>query len=66
MAEKREPKGKKARKKHPAIKKGELYKIEGDKAVRTKQACPKCGPGIFMAEHEKRKHCGTCGYTEFK
>ena len=66
MAEKKEPKGKKERKKHPSIKKGELYKLEGDKATRTKQKRPKCGPGVFMAEHDKRKHCGKCGYTEFK
>ena len=46
-------------------KKGEFYKIEGEKLVRHRH-CPKCGPGVFMAVHEKRSHCGRCGYTEFK
>ena len=67
MAKKeKEAKPKKTRKKHPSIKKGEKsYKIEGDKVTRKKN-CPKCGPGVFLAEHEKRTHCGKCGYTEFK
>ncbi|MAG17988.1 MAG: 30S ribosomal protein S27ae [Candidatus Diapherotrites archaeon] len=48
------------------MKKGETaYKIEGDKVIR-KKTCPKCGAGVFMAEHEKRTHCGKCGFTEYK
>jgi ubiquitin-small subunit ribosomal protein S27Ae len=43
-----------------------LYKVEGDKLVRLRKACPKCGPGTFLAEHEDRFACGRCGYTEFK
>ncbi|HLC78987.1 MAG TPA: 30S ribosomal protein S27ae [archaeon] len=63
MAEKQ---AKTAEKKGPAkMKKGEYYKIEGEKLIR-KKYCPKCGPGVFMAVHEKRLHCGRCGYTEFK
>jgi len=31
-----------------------------------KKSCPKCGPGVFMAEHKDRTSCGKCGYTEFK
>lgn len=46
-------------------KKGTYYKVEGEKLAR-KKYCPKCGPGVFMAEHEKRSHCGKCGYAEFK
>lgn len=42
------------------------YKVEGGKLVRTKPVCPKCGPGVFMAEHKDRVSCGHCGYTEFK
>ena len=42
------------------------YKIEGDKVVRLKKVCPKCGPGVFMAEHLNRYACGKCGYTEWK
>lgn len=42
------------------------YKISGDKLERTKRTCPKCGDGVFLAEHKDRKSCGKCGYTEFK
>ena len=31
-----------------------------------KKTCPKCGAGVFMAEHKNRIACGKCGYTEFK
>lgn len=40
------------------------YKVEGDKLERTRRFCPKCGPGVFMAEHKDRLSCGNCGYTE--
>lgn len=42
-----------------------LYKVEGNKLVRTKKQCPKCGIGVFMGAHEDRNACGKCGYTEF-
>lgn len=41
------------------------YKIEGDKIIRTKRDCPRCGKGVFMAEHKDRLSCGKCGFTEF-
>lgn len=43
-----------------------LYKVEGDKLVRLRKECPKCGPGVHLAEHKDRFACGNCGYTEFK
>jgi small subunit ribosomal protein S27Ae len=43
-----------------------LYKVEGGKLVRARRSCPKCGPGVFLAEHKDRAACGNCGYTEFK
>ncbi len=46
--------------------KRDLYKIEGDKLVRTRRHCPKCGEGTFLAEHKDRITCGHCQYTEFK
>lgn len=42
------------------------YKVEGDKLVRLKRFCPRCGEGVFLAEHQDRYSCGKCGYTEFK
>tara|TARA_Y100000310_G_C20535888_1_gene740824 strand:- start:759 stop:950 length:192 start_codon:yes stop_codon:yes gene_type:complete len=41
------------------------YSIEGDKIIR-KPHCPKCGVGIFLAEHSDRLYCGKCGYVEIK
>lgn len=48
------------------MKKREIFKIEGDKIVRLRRNCPKCGDGVFLAEHKNRFSCGNCGYTEFK
>lgn len=41
-----------------------VYKVQGDKVVRNNKACPKCGPGVFLANHKGRSACGKCGYTE--
>jgi small subunit ribosomal protein S27Ae len=38
------------------------YYEDGD---ATRQECPRCGD-VFLAEHEDRRHCGKCGYTEWK
>lgn len=46
--------------------KRELYKVEGEKVIRMRRNCPKCGDGVFLAEHKDRLSCGKCGYTEFK
>ena len=54
-----------AKAKGPAGKRG-LYEVKGNTVVRKKKACPKCGPGVFLAEHKDRVSCGNCGYTEFK
>jgi small subunit ribosomal protein S27Ae len=48
------------------MKKREFFKIDGDKINRIRKHCPKCGPGVFIAEHKNRISCGKCGYTEFK
>jgi len=48
------------------MKKRELFKLEGTNITRTRKHCPKCGPGVFLAEHKDRLSCGKCGYTEFK
>ncbi len=46
--------------------KREVFKVEGDKIVRQRKNCPKCGEGVFLADHKDRVSCGKCGYTEFK
>ncbi len=48
------------------MKKREVFKVEGENVNRTRKHCPKCGPGVFLAEHKNRVSCGKCGYTEFK
>lgn len=57
---------KEQKKKSLRVAKKDFYKLEDGKLVRTKKHCPKCGPGVFMAEHGDRVSCGRCGYTEFK
>ncbi len=41
------------------------YDKDGDKVKRKNSFCPKCGEGIFLANHKDRKTCGKCSYTEF-
>jgi len=43
-----------------------FFKVEGEKVTTTKKYCPRCGPGVMMADHKDRVSCGKCGYTEFK
>lgn len=43
-----------------------FYEIKGEKLIRKRRFCPRCGEGVFMAEHEDRWTCGKCKYTEFK
>ena len=43
-----------------------LYDVKGEALTRTHKSCPKCGPGVFLAEHSDRRSCGKCGYSESK
>lgn len=43
-----------------------FYVISGGSISHSKRTCPKCGSGVFMAEHKTRLTCGKCHYTEFK
>ena len=52
--------------KNKGVQKYKYYKIEGNKLERLKKICPKCGPGVFMAEHLNRYACGRCGFMEWK
>jgi small subunit ribosomal protein S27Ae len=38
----------------------------GLKLRRIQKMCPRCGAGVFLAQHKDRYSCGKCGYTEFK
>lgn len=56
MAKKPKPKNKAPSKRYE--------KYDGGKAKA--KTCPKCGPGIFLAEHSDRLTCGKCSYMEKK
>jgi ubiquitin-small subunit ribosomal protein S27Ae len=53
-------------KKKEHTKKSNYYEINGDKAECKRKFCPKCGAGVFMADHKDRYACGKCGYMEKK
>jgi len=57
------PASKKPRAESPVYK---FYQVEGDRVERLKKECPRCGRGVFLAEHKDRLTCGKCGYTSFK
>ncbi len=59
-------KGKKVAKKKPANKVSSVYVVSGNSISRKNKICPKCGPGVFMADHKDRWACGKCKYTEKK
>jgi small subunit ribosomal protein S27Ae len=52
--------------KSAAVKRGSYYTVEGDKCTLERRHCPRCGPGVLLADHADRLACGKCGYTEFK
>lgn len=56
---------KKVKRKKPAKKLYLLYEKKGDTVERKNRFCPKCGPGVFLAKHSNRYHCGKCNYVEF-
>ena len=41
------------------------YEIYDDDGSADREQCPRCGD-TFLGEYGDRKHCGTCGYTEFE
>jgi small subunit ribosomal protein S27Ae len=57
------PRVKKKRNESPVYK---FYVVKSGKVERLKKECPRCGRGVFLAEHKDRLTCGKCGYTSFK
>lgn len=39
------------------------YELYDDEGSPTNERCPNC-EDAFLAEHEDRRHCGRCGYSE--
>lgn len=56
--------GKKPHINKPTSEKYKMYAIDKDE-VKRRANCPRCGPSIFLAQHEGRTTCGKCKYTEF-
>jgi len=56
----------KPRRKRPSPKVWTFYIVEDGVLKRIRKFCPRCGRGVYMAEHPDRYACGKCGYTEFK
>ncbi|TKJ17650.1 30S ribosomal protein S27ae [Candidatus Woesearchaeota archaeon B3_Woes] len=63
MADKKE--GKEVKKKKTS-KRYENYEVSGNSVKRKNKSCPKCGMGVFLANHKDRLYCGKCGYVEMK
>jgi len=42
------------------------YEVSGGALKRKNKSCPKCGPGVSLANHKDRWICGKCGYMEKK
>lgn len=62
----KKPAAKKGAASKAATSKKDYYAVSDAKLERKRKNCPKCGPGVFLAEHKDRTTCGKCGYTEFK
>lgn len=60
----KERKGKKGKKNKKPSERWKKYKLTGEKIIEPK-ICPRCGPGVILAEHKDRLYCGKCHYTEF-
>lgn len=67
MAKKKRTKERKGKKpkskgKHRNV---QIWKKYKDKKIQGKW-CPRCGPGVILAQHKDRVTCGKCGYGEIK
>ncbi|MFB6089083.1 MAG: 30S ribosomal protein S27ae [Candidatus Aenigmatarchaeota archaeon] len=51
---------------HAKVQKWDKYEVEGDEVKRVNDVCPRCGNGVFLADHKNRVTCGKCGYSEIK
>ena len=63
---KKDKKGKRKKRERVRVKKGSCYEIKEGKSAKKRTECPRCGSGVFMAEHKDRQTCGKCGYTKWK
>jgi len=57
---------KKPRRKRKPVNTWKFFESKGGSVARKRKSCPKCGRGVFMAQHKGRITCGKCGYSEFE
>ena len=55
-----------AAKKSKTMQVWKIYDSKGGSLKRKNKTCPKCGPGVYLAEHKSRISCGKCGYAEMR
>jgi small subunit ribosomal protein S27Ae len=55
---------KKKRKPRRTSKVSKNYQVSGSELKHKNKFCPKCGPGVFLAQHKNRLTCGKCHYME--
>lgn len=44
----------------------QYYRVKDGSVTKLRRECPRCGRGVFLAEHSDRLSCGKCGWTMFK
>ena len=57
---------KKPKRKRKPVNAWKFFEKKGNEVSRKRKTCPKCGKGVFMAQHKGRITCGKCGYSEFE
>jgi len=67
MGKKKKTKERKGKRPHSKSKHRniQVWKKYKDGKVQGKW-CPRCGPGVILAQHKDRVTCGKCGYSEIK
>jgi small subunit ribosomal protein S27Ae len=53
--------------KHKPIRQSNVYELKEGKLERKRRVCPRCGVGVWMAQHKEggkaRFYCGKCHLT---
>lgn len=63
---KRKERAQRKGRKHESVGPKKIYAIDGSALSRSKNPCPRCGPGTWLGGHQGRAYCGKCGYTVFE
>ena len=65
MAKKKAVKKKEKKGRFHRPNKSKLWEVKDGKVVRLNRSCPRCGEGVYLAQHYNRMSCGKCSYTKF-